>query len=184
MPGYARKGLKCLEHKMTKIKHNQPHTHNQPNYGASVQYKTSTDESPKINAKKKKFIQQVLVTFMYYARAVDCTMLVALSAISADQADPSEATMEKARKFLDCAASQEDSVVTYKSSNMVLDIHIDTSYQSESKARSRAGGHFPMSNDNTFPKKNVAVLNLAQIIKSVMASAVEAETVEIFINAC
>ena len=40
-------------------------------------------------------IQQVLGTFLYYARAVDPIMLVALSAISSEQASPIKSTMEK-----------------------------------------------------------------------------------------
>ena len=184
MPGYVSKGLKRFEHDMTKRRQDQPHPHNKPNYGALVQYATATDESPTINSKKKKFIQQVLGTFMYYARDIDCTMLVTLIAIAADQARTLEATMAKARQFLDYAASQEDTVVTYKDSNMVLAVHSDTSYLSEPKARSRAGGNFSMSNYDTFPANNGAVLSLAQIIKSVMTSAAETEIRAMFINAC
>ena len=38
---------------------------------------------------------------MYYARAVDPTILVALSTISSSQAEPTEETMEKAKYLLD-----------------------------------------------------------------------------------
>ena len=43
----------------------------------------------------KKYIQQVLGTLLYYARAVNPTMLVALSAIASEQASPTRATMKK-----------------------------------------------------------------------------------------
>ena len=61
--------------------------------------------------------------------------------------------------------------------------HSDTSYLSEPKARSRAGGHFFLSSDCEDPANNGAVLNLAQLIKAVMSSAAEAEVGALYINA-
>ena len=58
---------------------------------------------------------------------------------------------------------------------MVLAAHSDASYLSESKARSRAGGHFFMSNDDAIPANNGAILTVSQIIKAVMSSAAEAK---------
>jgi hypothetical protein len=44
-------------------------------------------------------------------------------------------------QFLDYAATYPNAIITYKASDMILAIHSDTSYLSEPKARSRAGGH-------------------------------------------
>ena len=66
---------------------------------------------------------------------------------------------------------------------MVLGIHNDASYLSETGARSRAGGHFYMSNNMQFPPNIDAVLNVAQIINAVMLSAAEAELGALYINA-
>ena len=98
-----------------------------------------------MSKEKKEYIQQVLGTFLYYARAVDSTMLVALSAIASEQATPTEKTLQKIKQFLDYAASQEDAILTYHASNMVLVVHSNASYRS---------------------KKNIA-----QIIRAVMPSA-------------
>ncbi len=68
-------------------------------------------------------------------------------------------------------------------SDMVLVVHSDASYLSEPKARSRAGGHFFLSLDTEDPINNGAVLNIAQLIKAVMSSAVEAELGALYINA-
>ena len=65
----------------------------------------------------------------------------ALSAITADQAAPTETTMAQCKQFLGYAASQEDAIITCHASNMVLTGHSDTSYLSKKEARSRAGGH-------------------------------------------
>ena len=101
-------------------------------------------------------------------------MLVALNALASEQSNPTEQTMTKVKQFLDYAATQEEAIITYKKSDMVLVIHSDASYLSVSKARSRVGGHFFLSADEPFPRNNGAVLNVASIIKAVMASAAEA----------
>ena len=66
---------------------------------------------------------------------------------------------------------------------MVLAVHSDAGYLNEKLARSRAGGHFFLSSNSTYPSNNGAILTIAQIIKAVMASAAEAELGALFINA-
>ena len=53
---------------------------------------------------------------MYYARAVDPTMIAALGPIAAQQANPTEQTMQKFKQLLDYAASHLDAVLTYQAS--------------------------------------------------------------------
>jgi hypothetical protein len=65
---------------------------------------------------------------------------------------------------------------------MVLAGHSNASYLSETNARSRAGKHFFMSNDNAIPSNNGAILTISQIIKAVMSSAAEAEIGALYIN--
>ena len=130
----------------------------------------------------QQFIQQVTGTFLYYARAVDVTMLVALSAIASNQSAPTAKTMGKALTFLDYVATHPAAIFTYSAGDMVLNVHSDSSYLTEPKARSRAGGHFFLSDNEKDPKNNGAVLNIAQIIKNVMSSAAEAEIGALFIN--
>jgi hypothetical protein len=110
-------------------------------------------------------------------------MLVALSAIASKQAAPTLETMEKVKLFLDYAATHPDAVLTFKKSNMVLAVHSDASYLTEPKARSRAGGHFFMSDDSPNPENNGAIMNIAQIMKHVVSSAADAEIGALFINA-
>ena len=73
-------------------------------------------------------------TFLYYARAVDATMLVALSAIALEQSAPTERTMKKTKQFLGYVASHPDAILTFSASNMALNVHSDTSYLTEPKA--------------------------------------------------
>jgi hypothetical protein len=126
----------------------------------------------------------VIGVFLYYGRAVDSTMLTALSAIASAQAKPTEETMTCCKQFLNNAATHPDAILTYRRSDMVLVVHSDASYLSEPKACSRAGGHFFLSSDKADPIDNGAVLNIAALIKAVMSSAAEAELGALYINAC
>lgn len=183
MPGYVQNALTRFQHEMPKRPQHQPHKHIAPAYGAKVQYAAGQDESRPLSKQEKTFVQQVVGVFLYYGRAVDSTMLVALSAIASGQAAPTEETLNKTKQFLDYAATHPDAVLTYKKSNMVLAVHSDASYLCEPKARSRAGGHFFMSSDTKMPPNNGAVLTVSQIIKAVMSSAAEAELGALYINA-
>jgi hypothetical protein len=68
---------------------------------------------------------------------------------------------------------------------MILHIHSDASYLSESEAKSRAGGFFYMGNATKHDKNltNGAILIISKILKHVMSSAAEAEIGAVFINA-
>ena len=66
---------------------------------------------------------------------------------------------------------------------MILAAHADTGFLNEPRARSRAGAHIFLSENEPKPKLNVPVLKIAQIIKTVMASAEEAEMASLFITA-
>ena len=72
---------------------------------------------------------------------------------------------------MEYVASHEEAVLTYNASNIILAVHSDASYNSNTKSQSRAGVNFFMSNNYEFPTNNVAVLNIAKIIKTFMTSA-------------
>ena len=129
----------------------QPHPHVPPNYGTTRKYSKQQDNSPLLDKVGNKFVQEVCGTLLYYARAKDCTMLAALGSITTQQSSPTANTMRKIKQLIDYAATHPDTAVTYRSSNMVLVSHSDASYLSETKSRSRAGGHFFMSSDIAVP---------------------------------
>lgn len=183
MPDYVPEALARFQVKTPKRAQHQPYPHIARKYGAKQQYAEDEDTSAELNKEEKTFIQEVVGVFLFYARAVDCTMLAALGSIASQQAKPTQKTMEKVKQFLDYAATHPEAVITYRASDMVLAGHSDASYLSETRARSRAGGHFFMSENETFPAPNGAVLTVAQIIKAVMSSAAEAEIAALYINA-
>jgi hypothetical protein len=136
-----------------------------------------------LDDKAKRFIQQVCGKFLFLGRAVDSTLLCPISAISSQSSKPTTDTMQQTLQLLDYLATQEDAVLSYHTSDMVLALHSNASYLSEPKSRSRAGGHFFLSSDTTVPPNNGAVLNIVHIIKNVMSSATEAELAGLYIMA-
>jgi hypothetical protein len=105
---------------------------------------------------------------------VDCTLLCPISAITLQSSKTTEDTMQHTLQLLNYLATQEDAVLSYHASNMVLAVHSDASYLSKPKAQSQVGGHFFLSSDTTVPPNNGAILNIAHIIKNIMSSATEA----------
>ncbi len=59
--------------------------------------------------------------------------------------------MNKIKQLLDYIASQEDVLLTYRASDMILGVHSDATDLSESRVHSRAGGHHFLSEDVAFP---------------------------------
>ena len=182
MPNYVKKALKQFQHILKKLQH-APYPSAPIRYGAKKQYATQESTAPLVDAKTKKFIQQVCGKFLFLGRAVDSTLLCPLSAIASQSSKPTTDTMQHTQQLLDYLATQEDAVLSYHASDMVLAVHSDASYLSEPKARSRAGGHFFLSSDTPIPPNNGAVLNIAHIIKNVMSSATEAELAGLYIMA-
>jgi hypothetical protein len=183
MPGHIGKTLQRFGHKGPRRLQNSPHPHVELTYGVKAQYVEQEAPNIPLNKEGQKYIQAVMGTVLYYSRAVDPTMLVALNAIVTQQASPTHRTMERMKQLLDYCASQDEAVLTFHASNMILAVHSDAGYLNETKAQSRAGGHFFFSSDVQNPPNNSAVLTIAQIIDAVMSLVAEAELGALFTNA-
>jgi hypothetical protein len=183
MPGYISKALLHFDHKKTDKIQNSSHPHSIPTYGAKIQYAEQLDDSPKLDKAYTKYIQQFTGTLLYYGRAVDITILPALSSIATEQAAPIERMMLKVKQLLDYCTLQEEAIITHNASKMVLAVHSNVGYANEKRGRSRTGGHFFLSSNDLDPSNNGAVLTNATIIKNMMSSAAEAEIGALYLNA-
>jgi hypothetical protein len=122
-------------------------------------------------------------TLLYYERAVNSIILTLLSSLATEQAKVMQKTMEMVQQLLDYCATQEEAIITYTASNMILNAHSAAGYLNKKNGRSRAGGHYFLSNNNDPPHNNGAILTNATIIKAVMSSAAEAELGALYLNA-
>ncbi len=134
MPTYVKKVLQRFQHPPPMKPQHQPHPSVKETYGAKVQYAKPPNKAPQLDKEGKKFIQEVTQAFLFLAQAVDGTMLTLLSSLPSEQASPTELTMEKCLQFLDYATTQDDAILTYKASGVILAIHSNASYLSEPKA--------------------------------------------------
>jgi hypothetical protein len=152
-------------------------------YGQKTQFTPEEDTSAPLSAERLLRVQKIIGSLLYYARAVDNKLLVALNAIAARQSKATIHTEQLVHTLLDYVATYPNDGIVYRASDMVLCAHADAGYLNETKSRSRAGAHIYLSEDDPIPRFNGAVLTIATIIKFVMASAAEAELAALFIAA-
>jgi hypothetical protein len=184
MPGYAQNALQKFKHPHPKRNQHSPFPATTPQYGAKVQLTEPLDTSPAMTPESKHRLQQIIGTFLYYSRAVDPTMAVALSDLGSQQSKGTQKTMMALEQFLDYCATHPDATIRYNASDMILLIDSDASYLTAPEARSRASGYFYLGSPlGTRQKLNGAIHQLAAVIKNVMSSAAEAEVGTAYINA-
>ena len=182
MPGYVQHALHTFQHPTPQKKQDSPYPTTVKQYGVKVQLTDPIDYSARLPPHEIKRLQQIIGTFLFYARAVDPTMLTALSELSSAQATATNATKRACQQFLDYCASHPNGSVRYHASDMILKLHSDSSYLNAVGARSRQGGHLYLGNKSKPDILNGAVLNLAAIMKMVLSSAAKAEFGALFHN--
>jgi hypothetical protein len=84
MPGYIKKQLVKYKHVMQRIQH-CPYLHEPKKYGADAQSPLPTDETRKLTDAEIKEVQKIVRSILYYARAVDLTVLMVLSTIVSEK---------------------------------------------------------------------------------------------------
>ncbi len=133
MPNYIKKALKQFQHNAGTLQHS-PYPSVPIQNGAKKQYACAKSTAPLLDAKSKRFIQQVCSKLLFLGQAVDSTLLCPISAIASQSSAPTEDTMHQTQKLLDYLATQEDAVLTYNASNMILAVHSNARYLSKPKA--------------------------------------------------
>jgi hypothetical protein len=175
MPGYVSNVLRKFQHDAPTHPQHTPSNYVTPVYGETTQYATK-DETPPLTAKQCLTIQKVTGSVLYYARGADPTFLMPLNGIATEQTKETEKTQAAINQLLDYLSTHPDANIRYHASDMILHIHIDASYLSVSNARNRLGGLFFCG--DKYPHKdniNGSILNVASVIKNVVASTAESE---------
>jgi hypothetical protein len=174
IPGYFSNVLSKFQYDTPKHPQHTPSRYVTPIYGAKNQYATK-DETTPLRAKQCLKIQKVTGSAMYYARAVNPTVLIPLYDIATEQTKATEKTQAATNQLLDYLATRPDATIRYHASDMILHIHSDASYLSVSNAQSSLGGLFLSAPPPGQDKLNGSILNVAAVIKHVVASAAESE---------
>ena len=124
-------------------------------------------------------------SILYYGRDVYPTILKALWTIADKQSYLNEATPNVTKQLLGYCATRPDEKIRYHASDMIFQLHSDTSYLNYHKSRITAGVYFFLG---SMPQLFIPILLngkvhfLCTIIKHAAASAAEAELGTMFIN--
>jgi hypothetical protein len=191
MPGYVEAALHKFQHPPPGKIQDAPHDWNKPVYGLKIQHTTNDSTADQLDPKAINLIQKIVDTLLYYAIAVDPTMLVALGDLFLEQTHATTTTWDAVVWSLNYAATHPNATICYVASDMWLHIHSNASYISVSRAHSRAGGHFILSTQPLDPAKapikapprNSPIHTICKIMKNVMGSAAKAKIGAAYINA-
>jgi len=186
MADYVPKALAKFKHTPPHLPQHAPHAWTAPVYGQKTQHATE-DHSPFLDKDETTRVQAISGTFLYYARAVDPTILPALNEISNQQSKPTEKTAKACKQLIDYLFTHPKAVIRYYASDMVLSLISDAAYLVLPDARSRCATLYTLSNAPTSKPPSInpngPVHVLVKTIRGVPASASEAETGGIFISA-
>jgi hypothetical protein len=147
MPGYIKAALHKYQHAAPTRPEHGPHTWNPPIYGAKTPFVKDETISPALSDKDVSKLQQLTGTLLYYARAVDSTLIMPINVLASKQSKAIEVTANKVIKLLNYCNTHPETKIRYHASDMILHIHSDASYLSEYEEISRAGGLFYMGSD-------------------------------------
>ena len=144
MPGYVDNALKKLQYKQRIYPQHSPHQYFEKKWTTKGQQQSARtiDTSPLLSPKDTTYIQTVVGTFLYYAQALDNTMLPALNDIATQQAQPTQKVKQKVQQLLDYANTYKNVFVRFFASDMQLQINSDAAFLVLPKARSCIAGYF------------------------------------------
>jgi hypothetical protein len=179
MPKYIPKALQQFQHPTPVSPQHQPYKHIPIQYRAKIQ-KVDIDTFDCLSPNPIKCVQDIVGMLLYYGRAVNPTLLTALSSIATCQVNGTTTIAESCQQLLDYIATHPNAGKCYKACNMILVVHTNASYLSKQEGKSRASAHFYLTNDDEEEFNNGIILTLSSIIKYVMSSASKAELATLY----
>jgi hypothetical protein len=91
---------------------------------------------------------------------------VALSTIASEQSKGTQQTMQKCKQLLDYLATHPDDTVCFHASDMILNIHSDASYLSESKAHTTSVAIFSWDRNRTLQNQSNSTRRSSHSVQS------------------
>ena len=120
--------------------------YSEPTYGKKIQYVTIDNVT--FTPEQIKLLQKVCGKFLYYARAINNTMLHALNNLAIQVTKGTKKTKEALKWFLDYCTTNPDAANIYRASvDMIIKCNSNAAYLVASEARSRVAGFIYMENN-------------------------------------
>ena len=157
MPDYVQKALWKYNHPTPSRPQYAPFRWTQPAYGQKIQYAQEHQTANELlDEKGKRRMQSVVGTFLYYSRAVNPTVLIALNDLATYQAAPTIDTLKHSKMLLDYLATYPNAKLRFYAGNMKLHFESDAAYLVLPGAKSRIAGYFylhaPLSASKVYAK--------------------------------
>ena len=146
MPEFVKKTLHKLNFKRVAKKQLAPHKWTVPIYGKNIQFPQPINTSPLLDKVGIKYVQQTVGSLLYYAWAIDNTILPTLNEIALSQAKPTEQTLEKNTILLEYLNTYPNARFIFYASDMQLYVESDVTYLVAKDAKSRISGYYYCSN--------------------------------------
>jgi hypothetical protein len=86
--------------------------------------------SPALSDKEVNKLQQLTGTLLYYARAVDPTLIIPINVLASEQSRATAHTADKVIQLPNYCNTHPETKIMYHASDMILYIHSDASYLS------------------------------------------------------
>ena len=83
--------------------------------------------SEELDEHNHKILQKIVGKFVYYTRAIDSTILMALNSLAAVQTNPKIDTAKQITEFLNYSASRPDAITEYRKNGIILHIYSNAS---------------------------------------------------------
>jgi hypothetical protein len=111
MPGYVKDALHKFQHPLPKRPQHAPHNWTVPAYGQRIQYAPPPDLAPPATKADITRAQAIVGTLLYNARAVDPTLLVALSTLASQLSTATTTTIKAVAHILDYCSTQPEATI-------------------------------------------------------------------------
>ena len=111
MPGYITKLLQHFLHPIPKKPENRPHYHVQPQYGTKVQLTDPRDKTPLLQPDDITKLQQIIGDLLYYARALDDTLMATLNEMASVEYQGTQETMQATKKPMEYFHTHSESKI-------------------------------------------------------------------------
>ena len=110
MPGYIKRLLAKFKYEPKKRRYS-PYPVEPRKFGKASQEPMPEDTLPLVDEKRKRLVQQVVGSILYYGKGPDLTTLVALSTLASEQSKATEKTVSNMEWLLDYLATNPDAKI-------------------------------------------------------------------------
>jgi len=184
MPGYMDRVVLRFRRLLStgKAQATSPSVYIPPSYGKATQY-TRVDTTAIFSPADKLEMQELVGCLLYYARAIDCTMLPGVNHLSSELSTLTQLVQVMGQRLLAYGATYPNNELVYHASDMTLCLQSDCSHLSRKNPGSVVGGVGYLGSATEPTALNGAVFVISSLLDVIVASAAEGEYGSVFFNA-